>query len=75
DFYRSEYQKRKDKICPFSSLADFNPLQLTKSLKSFVPFLPSKYKNSPSDKIRGARNVVKSTAELLNFMVRDKIVH
>ncbi|EFL65869.1 hypothetical protein CGSSpBS455_01727, partial [Streptococcus pneumoniae BS455] len=41
----------------------------------FVPFLPSKYKNSPSDKIRGARNVVKSTAELLNFMVRDKIVH
>ncbi|WP_219336996.1 hypothetical protein, partial [Streptococcus pneumoniae] len=44
-------------------------------LKSFVPFLPSKYKNSPSDKIRGARNVVKSTAELLNFMVRDKIVH
>ncbi|MGI0299623.1 hypothetical protein, partial [Streptococcus pneumoniae] len=31
DFYRSEYQKRKDKICPFSSLADFNPLQLTKS--------------------------------------------
>ncbi|WP_219599557.1 hypothetical protein, partial [Streptococcus pneumoniae] len=25
------YQKRKDKICPFSSLADFNPLQLTKS--------------------------------------------
>lgn len=44
-------------------------------LKSFVPFLSSKYKNSPSDKIRGARNVVKSTAELLNFMVRDKIVH
>ncbi|MDG7883095.1 hypothetical protein OK641_04245, partial [Streptococcus pneumoniae] len=33
DFYRSEYQKRKDKICPFSSLADFNPLQLTKSHK------------------------------------------
>ncbi|WP_061632270.1 hypothetical protein, partial [Streptococcus pneumoniae] len=44
-------------------------------LKSFAPFLSSKYKNSPSDKIRGARNVVKSTAELLNFMVRDKIVH
>ncbi|VKV27938.1 IS1181 transposase [Streptococcus pneumoniae] len=32
DFYRSEHQKRKDEICPFSSLADFNPLQLTKSL-------------------------------------------
>ncbi|EJG53269.1 transposase domain protein [Streptococcus pneumoniae 2061376] len=31
DFYRSEHQKRKDEICPFSSLADFNPLQLTKS--------------------------------------------
>ncbi|MDS8236998.1 hypothetical protein RLH48_06540, partial [Streptococcus pneumoniae] len=31
DFYRPEYQKRKDEICPFSSLADFNPLQLTKS--------------------------------------------
>ncbi|WP_152174695.1 hypothetical protein, partial [Streptococcus pneumoniae] len=27
-------QKRKDKICPFSSLADFNPLQLTKSPKT-----------------------------------------
>ena len=44
-------------------------------LKSYAPFLPPKYKNSPSDKIRGARNVVKSTAELLNFKVRDKIVH
>ncbi|OXL14159.1 hypothetical protein CDH46_09275, partial [Streptococcus pneumoniae] len=31
DFYRFEHQKRKDEICPFSSLADFNPLQLTKS--------------------------------------------
>ncbi|WP_321533361.1 hypothetical protein, partial [Streptococcus pneumoniae] len=30
-FYRSEHQKRKDEFCPFSSLADFNPLQLTKS--------------------------------------------
>ena len=30
-------------------------------LKSFTPFLPPKYKNSPSYKIRGARNVVKST--------------
>ncbi|WP_142290910.1 hypothetical protein, partial [Streptococcus pneumoniae] len=28
-----EHQKRKDEICPFSSLADFNPLQLTKSRK------------------------------------------
>ncbi|HGJ0239807.1 TPA: hypothetical protein ACJUMK_001403, partial [Streptococcus pneumoniae] len=35
---RSEYQKRKDKICPFSSLADFNPLQLTKSQK-FIPIV------------------------------------
>ncbi|HFS6708920.1 TPA: hypothetical protein ACH1JE_002028, partial [Streptococcus pneumoniae] len=26
-------QKRKDEFCPFSSLADFNPLQLTKSQK------------------------------------------
>ncbi len=34
DFYRSEHQKRKDEICPFSSLADFNPLQLTKSQKT-----------------------------------------
>ncbi len=33
-FYRFEHQKRKDEICPFSSLADFNPLQLTKSLIS-----------------------------------------
>ncbi|EJH03794.1 DNA polymerase III subunits gamma and tau [Streptococcus pneumoniae GA58581] len=34
DFYRSEHQKRKDEFCPFSSLADFNPLQLTKSQKT-----------------------------------------
>ncbi|MDG8599853.1 hypothetical protein OLB56_10550, partial [Streptococcus pneumoniae] len=27
------HQKRKDEFCPFSSLADFNPLQLTKSRK------------------------------------------
>ncbi|ELU88121.1 hypothetical protein PNI0427_02073, partial [Streptococcus pneumoniae PNI0427] len=40
DFHRSEHQKRKDEICPFSSLADFNPLQLTKSL-SFYLFLPT----------------------------------
>ncbi len=44
-------------------------------LKSFAPFLPPEHKNSPSDKIRGARNVIKSTAELLSFKVRDKIVH
>ncbi|WP_225791098.1 hypothetical protein, partial [Streptococcus pneumoniae] len=37
DFYRSEHQKRKDEFCPFSSLADFNPLQLTKSPKNFLP--------------------------------------
>ncbi|WP_218821587.1 hypothetical protein, partial [Streptococcus pneumoniae] len=59
-----EHQKRKDEICPFSSLAFLQPTTVDKEPK-----------NSPSDKIRGARNVVKSTAELLNFMVRDKIVH
>lgn len=49
---------------------------LDKVMKNiFSKVLPPKYKNSPSDKIRGARNVVKSTAELLNFKVRDKIVH
>ena len=37
--------------------------------------MPPEQKNSPSDKIRGARNLVKSTAELLNFKVRGKIVH
>ena len=37
--------------------------------------MPHEHKNSPSDKIRGAKNVVKSTAELLKFKVRDKIVH
>ena len=31
DFHRSQHQKRKDEIRPFSILADFNPLQLTKS--------------------------------------------
>ncbi|WP_321533360.1 hypothetical protein, partial [Streptococcus pneumoniae] len=35
--YRSEHQKRKDEFCPFSSLADFNPLQLTKSQKKITP--------------------------------------
>lgn len=44
-------------------------------LKVFPLFCPPKYKNSPSDKFRGARNVVKSTAEVLNFKIRDKIVH
>ena len=44
-------------------------------LKSFAPFMPPEHKNSPSDKIRGAKNVVESTVELLNFKVRDKIVH
>ncbi|WP_152332347.1 hypothetical protein, partial [Streptococcus pneumoniae] len=34
-------QKRKDEICPFSSLADFNPLQLTKSPKKGVDNLVS----------------------------------
>ena len=38
DFHRSQHQKRKDEIRPFSILADFNPLlftplQLTKSQK------------------------------------------
>ena len=37
--------------------------------------MPPEQKKSPSEKIRGAKNVVKSTAELLNFKVRDKIVH
>lgn len=37
--------------------------------------MPPEQKKSPSDKIRRTRNVVKSTAELLNFKVRDKIVH
>ena len=31
DFHRSQHQKRKDEIRPFSILAGFNPLQLTKS--------------------------------------------
>ncbi|MDS3090862.1 hypothetical protein RK117_02670, partial [Streptococcus pneumoniae] len=36
------YQKRKDKICPFSSLADFNPLQLTKSQKMIIDIIVNK---------------------------------
>ena len=36
DFYRSKHQKRKDELCPFSSLADFNPLQLTKSQRALL---------------------------------------
>ena len=30
DFYRSEYQKRKDKMCPFSSLAFLQPTTVDK---------------------------------------------
>ncbi|WP_459543167.1 hypothetical protein, partial [Streptococcus pneumoniae] len=40
---RPEYQKRKDKICPFSSLADFNPLQLTKSQFIKTKILPKNF--------------------------------
>ncbi|MGI0247324.1 hypothetical protein ACRE0A_05470, partial [Streptococcus pneumoniae] len=29
-FYRPEYQKRKDEICPFSSLAFFQPTTVDK---------------------------------------------
>ncbi|WP_228114817.1 hypothetical protein, partial [Streptococcus pneumoniae] len=36
DFYRSEYQKRKDKICPFSSLAFFQPTTVDKESKKTV---------------------------------------
>ncbi|MFR7202202.1 hypothetical protein ACLVTF_03180, partial [Streptococcus pneumoniae] len=48
DFYRSEHQKRKDEFCPFSSLADFNPLQLTKSLYLLLNFIIKK----PTDQAR-----------------------
>ncbi|HFV3508010.1 TPA: hypothetical protein ACH9E9_002060, partial [Streptococcus pneumoniae] len=30
DFYRSEHQKRKDEICPFSSLAFLQPTTVDK---------------------------------------------
>ncbi|VIV89484.1 transposase [Streptococcus pneumoniae] len=33
DFYRFEHQKRKDKICPFSSLAFFQPTTVDKEPK------------------------------------------
>ncbi|WP_441347734.1 hypothetical protein, partial [Streptococcus pneumoniae] len=32
-FYRPEYQKRKDEICPFSSLAFFQPTTVDKESK------------------------------------------
>ncbi|WP_220513713.1 hypothetical protein, partial [Streptococcus pneumoniae] len=47
-FYRPEYQKRKDKICPFSSLAFFQPttvdkepnfLSKCKSLGTIIQFI------------------------------------
>ncbi|MFR7299962.1 hypothetical protein ACLVNQ_04140, partial [Streptococcus pneumoniae] len=37
DFYRSEYQKRKDKICPFSSLAFFQPTTVDKEPQKNLP--------------------------------------
>ncbi|MEZ7153353.1 hypothetical protein ACB095_10420, partial [Streptococcus pneumoniae] len=33
DFYRSEHQKRKDEICPFSSLAFLQPTTVDKEPK------------------------------------------
>ena len=36
DFHRFEHQKRKNEICPFSILANFNPLQVDKELKKFA---------------------------------------
>ena len=59
----------------FSIILAESCLLVTEFLTKLCPFLPPKYQNSPSDKIRWARNVVKPTAELLNFKVRDKIVH
>ncbi|MGI0196990.1 hypothetical protein ACREZK_11170, partial [Streptococcus pneumoniae] len=38
--YRPEYQKRKDKICPFSSLAFFQPTTVDKE-----PFFNNKTHN------------------------------
>ncbi|WP_079116683.1 hypothetical protein, partial [Streptococcus pneumoniae] len=35
DFYRPEYQKRKDEICPFSSLAFFQPTTVDKEPQIF----------------------------------------
>ncbi|WP_228114816.1 hypothetical protein, partial [Streptococcus pneumoniae] len=42
DFYRSEYQKRKDKICPFSSLAFFQPTTVDKESLNFIIKTPQK---------------------------------
>ncbi|MDY6741783.1 hypothetical protein, partial [Streptococcus pneumoniae] len=36
DFYRPEYQKRKDEICPFSSLAFFQPTTVDKEPKNIA---------------------------------------
>ena len=36
DFYRSEYQKRKDKICPFSSLAFLQPTTVEKEPRLLI---------------------------------------
>ncbi|MDS3817341.1 hypothetical protein RK790_08545, partial [Streptococcus pneumoniae] len=36
DFYRSEHQKRKDEICPFSSLAFFQPTTVDKEPKNSI---------------------------------------
>ena len=33
DFYRSEYQKRKDEICPFQILAFLQPTTVDKERK------------------------------------------
>ncbi|HGQ6286749.1 TPA: hypothetical protein ACL0MX_001793, partial [Streptococcus pneumoniae] len=69
DFYRSEYQKRKDKICPFSSLADFNPLQLTKSL---LKSMGIKIKKQALRKLGKPYFKLFLVSSPLHFKVRDK---
>ncbi|MBS5349197.1 MAG: hypothetical protein KHX89_05630, partial [Streptococcus mitis] len=56
DFYRSQYQKRKDKICPFSILAFLQPTTVDKepffvTSSSSKSLIESKSKNKfyPTD--------------------------
>ena len=46
DFYRSEHQKRKDEMCPFSSLAFLQPTTVAKSAKKLQISNPIKFYKS-----------------------------
>ncbi|WP_220514205.1 hypothetical protein, partial [Streptococcus pneumoniae] len=55
DFYRSEHQKRKDEICPFSSLAFLQPTTVDKEpiFSILFPLAPKLHKKERLQPLSG----------------------